>query len=176
MYMLSGGFNPKDQLKETHAIVDGSVNYSIPLAHAKTSPRRYIDRFPRNGYGELWTTDSFGPDDPCRVSDLSRRDANPEELREHVSSFLGNNVLKVLGYSRHFIQDDTPRNSLDDRANGLLAHLQRLAINRRALGRICDVVGDMTLLDQHDEIFRPTLERYREIEKKLRSIAGSKNI
>ena len=175
MYMLNGGFNPKDRLRETHAIVNGTSNYNIPLAHAKTSPRRYIDRFPRNGYDELWTADSFGSDDPCRASDISRRDATPEELREHVSHFLGNNVLRVLGYSKHFIQHDIPRGSLDDWVNRSLTRLQRLAINRRALNRVCDAVGDTTLLDQHDEISRARLEIYREMESWLRGIEGFKD-
>jgi hypothetical protein len=95
------------------------------------------------------------------------------QLQQCISSFLGNNVLRVLGYSRHFIQDDTPRNSLDDRVNGLL---QRLAINRRALNRVCDAVGDTTLLDQHDEISRARLEIYREMESWLRGIEGFKDI
>lgn len=90
-YAIRGGFNMDDVTYETGRLTDQAVRLRLlSRAWQKTSPRRYLERFPTQGYGGIWSNETFGPEDTCRLegAEQAARDATGEELRLHVTDHL----------------------------------------------------------------------------------------
>jgi hypothetical protein len=80
-YALRNGFNNEACTHETWPLTNygqGTVTM-IKGTSLETSPRRYIDRLPTNDFDTIWTDESFGADDVCRIKsnskDLNDKDA-----------------------------------------------------------------------------------------------------
>lgn len=76
-YANRGGFRSSATTYETRPLFDRTRD--ISGASAQTSPRRYIDRL-RYGYGAVWTNETFGSDDTCRINAGDRPDLTEQEL------------------------------------------------------------------------------------------------
>ena len=63
-YARRGGFSVDSRTHETRPFLTDHPQ-AIAGTTIGTSPRRYIDRL-RYGYKNIWTDDSFGPNDECR--------------------------------------------------------------------------------------------------------------
>lgn len=89
MYARRGGFDPGSVTHETGKLmpmINDRAPMQLPRTILKTSPRRYVERFPTEGYGRIWTKDTFGPSDACRDQDtmIGSRDSTIEELNQHI--------------------------------------------------------------------------------------------
>lgn len=87
-YVNVGGFRLASKIGETSRFYSNtSVNTMpnfIPGTGLTTSPRRFLDRFPRFGYDNLWTDDSFSATDQCRNQSYHPVDATEEQRDEHI--------------------------------------------------------------------------------------------
>ncbi len=90
-YARQGGFNPRARTHESGPFIrPETISPSIEGTGMKTSPRRYIDRFPAQGY-DIWSSDTFSDNDPCRDT-AEKRDATPEELATHIRKHLSESL------------------------------------------------------------------------------------
>lgn len=79
-YADKDGFDPDAKTHEVGSIFPREIQqHRILGTNMQTSPRRYIDRL-KYGYGKLWTEDSFGPDDQCRLPTIPSTDMTINEL------------------------------------------------------------------------------------------------
>lgn len=67
-YAKQGGFDRDSKTYETQPLMK-SVGRAATIAdtYMRTSPRRYIDRFPQFGYDEIWQPGTFTDVDACRM-------------------------------------------------------------------------------------------------------------
>jgi hypothetical protein len=79
-YAGMDGFDPEAKTHEVGSIFPREISqHKILGTNMQTSPRRYIDRL-KYGYDKLWTDDSFGPDDQCRLPVIPASDMTIDEL------------------------------------------------------------------------------------------------
>jgi hypothetical protein len=79
-YANMDGFDPDARTHEVGSIFPREISqHKILGTNMQTSPRRYIDRL-KYGYDKLWTDDSFGPDDQCRLPAIPTADMTIDEL------------------------------------------------------------------------------------------------
>lgn len=93
-YATRGGFKTGTRTHETARLAmpqHASELWPREIARTilRTSPRRFIDRFPENGYS-IWSDESFGASDNCRASNLNEisRDATRGEVMTHIQTNL----------------------------------------------------------------------------------------
>ena len=79
-YAQRGGFNIDDITHETARFSPKGSLKHLTGAQLLTSPRRYIDRVGENGSQNIWTKESFGPEDACR--DHLRPDITKEQAED----------------------------------------------------------------------------------------------
>lgn len=83
-YAAHGGFDPTARTYETHRPVKHLPELlGIAGTPMNTSPRRYIERFGKAGYDQLWTDETFTANDACRES-LDTPDITRDELEAHI--------------------------------------------------------------------------------------------
>lgn len=79
-YAGKDGFDPEAKTHEVGSIFPSEVQqHKVPGTNIQTSPRRYIDRL-KYGYSNLWTEDSFGPNDQCRLPLIPATDMTQDAL------------------------------------------------------------------------------------------------
>lgn len=97
-YAKLGGFHPLSVTHETSSLVHHQSHPNvrpIPGSVLRTSPRRYIERFPEHGYA-IWDNESFGATNTCRsVPPEHLRDASQDELDEHIDAILENSIVQL---------------------------------------------------------------------------------
>lgn len=96
-YANAGGFRRESRVYETRPLTC-SVTRNISFvqdAEMRTSPRRYIKRFPEYGFGGIWQEGSFTDADECRELEYKGRDATREELEIHVDNALDEYIINL---------------------------------------------------------------------------------
>ncbi|MFZ1300971.1 MAG: hypothetical protein WAQ27_00085 [Candidatus Microsaccharimonas sp.] len=100
-YAKEGGFDPSSITYETLPL--HGRNYSVAAVikdtALKTSPRRYLEKFPQHGYS-IWNNETFGSGDDCRVdAEYANRDATQAELDASVTSSMdmARNYILTIG-------------------------------------------------------------------------------
>lgn len=87
-YADAGGFRLASKIGETSRFYSNdrasTMPQFIPGTGLITSPRRFLDRFPRFGYDNLWTDDSFSATDQCRDQSYQPVDATKKQRDEHI--------------------------------------------------------------------------------------------
>jgi len=78
-YAGNEGFSKNAATYETHRLLGYYEQPEIiPGTSLQTSIRRHLDRLPTNDFETVWTDDTFGPDDECRIrvdfQDITRED------------------------------------------------------------------------------------------------------
>ncbi len=103
-YAKEGGFDRKSITHETEPLHGSAklIARGIRDTALKTSPRRYIEKFPVYGY-DIWSDKTFGAEDACRVeNDTVHRDATREELDAVISKSMewSNDWIMTAGLHR----------------------------------------------------------------------------
>lgn len=79
-YADNNGFDPKARLSEAIELVREGARVKIPLTNMETSSRRYADRLHVVDYKSIWTEDTFGAEDNCRINPSN--DISAQRLHE----------------------------------------------------------------------------------------------
>lgn len=147
-YALRGGFQASSTTHETGALLEGIPEvYRIPGTTMQTSPRRYVERL-RHGFDAIWTPDSFGVDDDCRLEhthpDLQMKELESLMLKDQYYE----NSISFLAYKaldRHVARHNAANALIDpeedigtpvERAIEVISDMFSLAHQRICLGMV----------------------------------------
>lgn len=101
-YAVKGGFGKNSKISETSTLIDGfGLLCGIRGTNMKTSPRRYIDRFPDQGFKKIWTDESFTAQDQCRDNGAVGADATFEQLETHIAETLKEDMHQWFYFTPH---------------------------------------------------------------------------
>ena len=155
-YAKMGGFDKNAKTYETGTLLPhNGYRLGISGTPMETSPRRYIQRLGEHGLHNIWTEESFGADDTCRVeeqpSDITDDQLESivlESLGRDLSFFTGNISLdkwySIIDESIFGGADFSP-NDIKYQVESLVRAKHRLAsqILRRVLGS--DTLADLAM-------------------------------